>query len=43
MQIPIKPSVVAPSVNPPELVELLRRLAAYDPERVYLFGVGGAP
>jgi predicted nucleotidyltransferase len=39
MQIPIEQSVAAPSADAPALSELLRRLvAAYDPERVYLFG-----
>jgi predicted nucleotidyltransferase len=39
MRIPIKRSAAALSPNAPALSELLRRLvAAYDPERVYLFG-----
>jgi uncharacterized protein len=39
MEIPIEQSAAAPSQDAPELSELLRRLvAAYDPERVYLFG-----
>jgi uncharacterized protein len=39
MQIRIKQSVAAPSADAPALFELLRRLvAAYDPERVILFG-----
>lgn len=39
MQIEIKRNVVAPSPDAPALHELLRRLiAAYDPERVCLFG-----
>jgi predicted nucleotidyltransferase len=39
MQAPINQNVVALSPDPPELSELPCRLvAAYDPERVYLFG-----
>jgi hypothetical protein len=39
MRIPIERSAPAPSPDAPALSELLRRLvAAYDPERVYLFG-----
>jgi predicted nucleotidyltransferase len=39
MQAPVNQNAVVLSPNAPALSELLRRLvAAYDPERVYLFG-----
>jgi len=39
MQVPITQNAVALSPDAPALSETLRRLvAAYDPERVYLFG-----
>jgi uncharacterized protein len=39
MQAPMDHNAVVPSPDAPALSEVLRRLvAAYDPERVYLFG-----
>jgi hypothetical protein len=39
MRVPVNQNAVALSAEAPALSELLRRLvAAYDPERVYLFG-----
>lgn len=39
MRVPVNQNAVAPSPDAPALSEVLRRLvAAYDPERVYLFG-----
>jgi predicted nucleotidyltransferase len=39
MQLPMNQNAGVPSLDAPAFSELLRRLvAAYDPERVYLFG-----
>jgi predicted nucleotidyltransferase len=39
MRVPVNQNAVVPSPDAPALSEVLRRLvAAYDPERVYLFG-----